>query len=159
MVAPLLEISASVIIVFVILIVGGSLLSYWVARRKQKKRHSDLLECGLNKDLAGFKAALANKNADVNAINLNKFTPLILAVSKFGQKGITEELLKKGAYIDWQDINGDTALHYAASGGKKSIIKLLVEKGANKSLTNEKRETPLDIVQQKNKQDLIDLLS
>jgi ankyrin repeat protein len=154
-----LEIPLEGIGVIAALFIGFSLLGLWRSNRRLKKTFPEILEAGAKRDLDAFKEALKNKKLDINAINLNRTTPLIYAVSTFGQKYLVQEVLEKGALIDWQDLYGNSALHHAARGSKKNLIKLLLEHGANTSLKNEEGKTPLDIVTEKGKQDLIDLLS
>ena len=43
---------------------------------------------------------------------------------------MVEELIKLGADVNWIGRNGFTALHYAASGGYKSIVRTLLDKEA-----------------------------
>lgn len=124
----------------------------------KKKQNSKLLNAGLKGDLETFKKELKKKNADVNAVNLNGYTPLIIATLKFGQKYVIEELLNKGALIDWQDISGNTALHYAVERNKKALVKLFIERGANINLVNELDEKPNDIALKSSKKELIEII-
>ncbi len=76
-----------------------------------------------------FKAAqvlIDWPKTDVNSLNINGESPLMLAALK-GQQELAEKLIRKGA-----DVNktGWTPLHYAASSGHLSIISLLLENSA-----------------------------
>ncbi|XP_008473369.1 ankyrin repeat domain-containing protein 40-like [Diaphorina citri] len=54
------------------------------------------------------------------------------------------ELVSKGIDINAQhDMNGWTALHWAAKRGQKDIVSYLLKHGADKSLLTSKEETPL----------------
>ena len=63
----------------------------------------------------------------------------------FGQKYLVEELIEKGAFLDWQDLYGNTALHYAVRRNRKTLVKVFVQQGANLTLQNEEGKTPADI--------------
>ena len=45
-------------------------------------------------------------------------------------------LIESGAYINAQDIYGNTALIYAASSNTEDVVELLIEAGADIELTN-----------------------
>jgi len=54
-------------------------------------------------------------------------------------------LLEAGADPDLQDKIGDTALHYAARGGREEAVALLIEHGASLDIENNAGQTPLDL--------------
>jgi ankyrin repeat protein len=66
----------------------------------------------------------------------------------------------------WMSVMGaDTALHYAARGGKEDMVRLLLERGANKSLKTSPRashigeyKTALEIAEEKGFEVIADLL-
>lgn len=66
----------------------------------------------LNGHFAVVETLLTQGQCDVNVRNNRQQTPLLLAVSQ-GQCGIAELLLSRGAQLDAQDEDGDTALHVA----------------------------------------------
>jgi hypothetical protein len=45
----------------------------------------------------------------------------------------------------YQDCNGNTPLHKAASGGHKDIVEILIEEGANLREVNDNGQKPLDV--------------
>jgi len=107
------------------------------------------------KNLEGIKAAIES-GEDINAINeydQKQQTPLLRAVS-YGYIDpvyieIARYLIQQGAEINHQDIDGFTALHYAAKDGLLEIVKLLVERGADLNVYPDetkfyKGETPLN---------------
>lgn len=55
---------------------------------------------------------------------------------------ILKLLLEKGGNINAQDMEGNTALHYASKGGFPQIVKLLLEHGADPKLPNFKGHLP-----------------
>jgi ankyrin repeat protein len=58
---------------------------------------------------------------------------------------MAETLLKNKADVNLAFKNGNTPLHFAVASGNLKIVKLLVEKGANKNAKNNKGQTPFDI--------------
>ena len=60
--------------------------------------------------------------------------------------------------LDFQYINGETALMAAAGEGHNKIVKILLEKGANKDVKNYNNETAYDISMIKRLQDTASLL-
>ena len=82
---------------------------------------------------------MAWPKTDVNAINSKGESPLMLAALR-GQEDVAQRLIKKGA-----DVNktGWTPLHYAASGGKVPLLKLLIENHAYIDAESPNGTTPL----------------
>ena len=82
---------------------------------------------------------MAWPKTDVNAINSKGESPLMLAALR-GQEDVAQRLMKKGA-----DVNktGWTPLHYAASGGKVPLLKLLIENHAYIDAESPNGTTPL----------------
>ena len=76
-------------------------------------------------------------------------TPLINA-SRFGHVDVVVFLLNSGANINFQNSQGDTALHHAVYENKYDIVKLLIAKGADIRKTNKNSETPYQIASRKN---------
>lgn len=62
---------------------------------------------------------------------------------------MVELLLKNGANVNIQDESENTALHYAASNGKKDFVALLIKHGADINLTNVREQKPLDYANQR----------
>lgn len=52
--------------------------------------------------------------------------------------------LQLGADMHMQDVNGETALHYAAENGHPQIVKTLLRYGANDKIRNRRGLTPLE---------------
>ena len=89
-------------------------------------------------------AALDN-GADVNFINNNSNTPLIIA-SQFGDANMVKLLIERGANINYQNSLGNTALHVAAEYGTSDTIEALLNAGADIDLKNNKDLLPYDLV-------------
>lgn len=91
--------------------------------------------------------ALSMRGSDVSLINDNGYTALHKAV-QFGHTGIVDILCKEDKVrniIDSRLKDGSTALCLAASKGYGSIIRILLNNRANRSLRNNYHQTPLDI--------------
>jgi hypothetical protein len=71
-------------------------------------------------------------------------TPLIFAIKCGRSKELIKKLIKaiphdeKNKNLDARDSKGNTALHYACLCGYNKIIKLLIKKGADTSVTNKR---------------------
>ena len=87
----------------------------------------DMLKCG----------------ADVNAINSEGKTPLIRAVER-GAWDVAEVLVQNHAKLDAKNPNnGWTALMYAAHGGCKEAVEILIKAGAGLEIRDDREETAL----------------
>lgn len=76
---------------------------------------------------------------DVNRIKEEK----LREATCFGDEEAVRTLVEKGVNINAQhEINGWTALHWAAKRGHANIIAYLLEHGADKTLLSKKGETP-----------------
>ena len=87
---------------------------------------------------------LINKCLDVNAVNNNGKTPLILACEL--QKNnfeCVELLIKNGADVNKIDNEGYTALLLQSLNGNFECVKLLIENGADINMVDNKNNTPL----------------
>lgn len=71
-----------------------------------------------------------------------KQTPLMLAAC-YGWEHIAAELIRAGAKLDLQDINGDTALHYTAQFTQPRVMKLLLDAGADPNIQDKWGTPPL----------------
>lgn len=144
-----------------VIIVGAMMLaaSLITLFRKSRVRYPDILDAAHKKDLKKLKKALESKNVKVNIADVYGFSVLIHALSKFGQKYIVEDVINKGANMDWQDKYGNTALHYAVIQNKPALVQILKEKGTNMTLRNNEGKTPLDIANEKSKIKLVEILN
>jgi serine/threonine-protein phosphatase 6 regulatory ankyrin repeat subunit A len=97
--------------------------------------------------MAGDKqvvVALLDGGVDVNAVNKNGRTALMLAADD-DQKLIARTLLENDATIDSTDADGLTALHTACSRGYLTLCILFVKYGANIEVKTLKGESPLHV--------------
>ena len=69
---------------------------------------------------------------------------MLIKACQNGQKGIVEIYLEnKDVNINRVDDGGLTALHYACSNGTRDIVKRLLDKGADVTITTNRGVTPL----------------
>jgi ankyrin repeat protein len=104
---------------------------------------------------------LVEAGADVNQKEKNGETAIISAMQSGpdDHPEIVEYLLDHGAVPDSSSQFGHTVLLYAVEGGHLSIIKKLIEKGANIEQTDKySRQTPLISAAYKEKTDVVKLL-
>ncbi|EEB55644.1 ankyrin repeat domain protein [Wolbachia endosymbiont of Culex quinquefasciatus JHB] len=93
---------------------------------------------------ASVVEVLLKAEANVNAVDSNKwFTPLHVAAEN-GHASVVEVLLKAEANVNAVGIEGCTPLHFAAGNGHVDIVNLLLEKGANVNAVDRYGKTPLD---------------
>ncbi|OWA50119.1 E3 ubiquitin-protein ligase MIB1 [Hypsibius exemplaris] len=74
-------------------------------------------------------------NADINARNKRKQTPLHIAVNK-GHAAVVCSLLLFGCHASLQDSEGDTPLHDAVSKKRDDILAILLDHNADVALCN-----------------------
>ena len=71
--------------------------------------------------------------------------------------GDVKNLLDQGEALDAKQ-NGQTALHYAAMGGKVDIVTILIARGANVNVQDEQGITPLMLAAKEGRMDAIQAL-
>ncbi|KAJ3275174.1 hypothetical protein HK104_003948, partial [Borealophlyctis nickersoniae] len=75
-------------------------------------------------------------------------TPLQCAIMK-GEDAIARDIVERVAEKGDLDVTfggGNTALHLATFLGARDLVKLLIERGANRSVRNAKGFAPVDVV-------------
>ena len=87
-------------------------------------------------------AKFLDQDHDINETGRNELTAISFAASR-GHLDIVKVLGKKGALLDLQDGDGDTALHNAAAerGGPEIVAKFL-KLGSDTGIENKNGETP-----------------
>jgi ankyrin repeat protein len=91
----------------------------------------------------GFAAAILEHGVYVDVTNQAGQTPLFLA-ARGGLDFMADRFIQAGANINsYEPRTGNTALHVAAINGDSSMIKLLLKRGANPSITNKTSYTAL----------------
>ncbi|NXU31861.1 ZDH13 Palmitoyltransferase, partial [Thalassarche chlororhynchos] len=148
---------------------GGDLNStplHWAIRQGHLPMVMLLLKCGADPSLIdgeGFSsihlavlfqhmpivAYLISKSQSIDTTDFNGQTPLMLSAQKAIGPEPTRFLLKFNPSLNAVDnVQKNTALHWAITSGNTSAVDLLLEAGASLDIKNVKGETPLDLAYQ-----------
>lgn len=86
---------------------------------------------------------------------------LALAYRSTSKTEINEALSKLGVNVNYQDENGDTALHLSVRSKNDTIVDLLIKRGADSEIQNKKGKTAVTLAQERleNNPDDVRLLS
>ncbi|MFN3861115.1 MAG: ankyrin repeat domain-containing protein [Roseateles sp.] len=101
-----------------------------------------------------LEALLASPKVDVNAVNADGETPLMLAAIR-GALPAVQALVKRGAAVNRR---GWTPLHYACSGPDNGVAAFLIAHGAELNARSENGTTPLMMAARYGNGDLVPLL-
>ena len=102
--------------------------------------------------------AIFNHSADVNAVNKNNVTALMIAFEK-GNEGAINALLNAGADLNITDVEGNSGVHHAVILNCNSkILQAVINQNVNVNATNMKNETALMIACQKGNESAIHIL-
>ena len=84
--------------------------------------------------------------ADVNAVDQSGSPALVIA-AKLNHPAILKELLAAGPEeVDQTDCDGFTALHYACIEGRKKLVELLLDRGADPLHKTKAGDAPIQLV-------------
>lgn len=102
-------------------------------------------------DLDGLLDAIDNRQLPVDAKGLNEFNALISA-SQTGNAEMVHALLNRGANPNAVDFDGRSSVTYALSNSAKNttILRTLLDAGADLTLQDNRRRTALDKAKQLN---------
>lgn len=119
----------------------------------------DIFECCRRRDVEGVIKVLDNDPSLINARSTawNGVTPIHYAID-FGDIGLVNLLLERGADVNMKSESGLTPLHLCASRNQLDIAKVLLEKGAKVNDTNCTGETPLHLAAAQGHKDMVALL-
>lgn len=94
----------------------------------------------------------------MNARDSNRYTPLHFAAQQY-QVDVAESLLRLGAAVDAQDINGKTAVSNAVfcCQGRVDLIRLLITHGADKDMRNNYGVSPRILSKSTGYRDIVQL--
>ncbi|CAE7027191.1 Polb [Symbiodinium natans] len=117
-------------------------------RERPKKYGVLLLDALVQRDLRTAEAAM-EAGADVNLPDDRGDAALLLIVkskwkdSQGLQSRLVNKVFKAGASLDFQNLQGNSALHFASHRGSLELINVLLGLRANPRLTNSEGNTPL----------------
>ena len=87
--------------------------------------------------------AISKKKSHLTDTNEHKHTVLYLA-ARSGYHDTTLHLIKAGAPVNHQQVDGSTPLHGASYYGQKEIVEMLLEHGADPTVKNRFGNTPAE---------------
>lgn len=128
-----------------------------IARNDGKTPLMLLQYMDINTNLALLPLFL-EKGADVNHVDNNGNTALIINTQNFCYKGVVKELVRAGADVNISNNTGDNALHYALRYGNQEVARFLLKKGADCNKTDNQGITPLQIAVEKGYDTLLDIM-
>lgn len=148
----------------------------WLAARYGRPESAGLLlECGANihvRDSSGrtplmvaawfghfdIVKLLIAKGAPIDVVDLEERSTLHLA-SWFGHFQIVEFLVNRSStFINSRDKNANTPLHFACQHNYKQIVEKLLIAGADPKLKNKADQTPQQLAEAEDRQEVIELL-
>lgn len=103
-------------------------------------------------------ALLLERGADVTSPNRRGFTPLITAAYR-GHERVVDMLLRHGgSNVDATNKHGQSALWFACYRGHDQVLAKLLEAGADPTLKDRKRRSPMQVAEEGNHQACVKLL-
>jgi len=103
---------------------------------------------------------LIDKGAEINAVDGGGLSPLHWS-ALFGLKGTAEILVGAKADIDSQTKSGETPLHFCAEKGKASLVRYLLDQGANTTIRDKQQgggNLPYDAAKKGCNKEIMDML-
>ena len=79
---------------------------------------------------------------ELNIIKDKEENNLLSVAVQSGYFEICELLIKNGLPINAKNAMGNTPLHFAIAYKRNKIVQLLIDSGANESITNNRNKTP-----------------
>ena len=120
------------------------------------RKYSDVFETILSDDIDAFMAFL-KAGIDVNAKNVNGFTPLHCACGR-GLREVADMLIARYAEVNARSNRDWTPLHSAAICGHRELAELLIEKGALVNVEDQDGITPLHRASDRGFREIVELL-
>jgi ankyrin repeat protein len=113
-----------------------------VKKKTSKNQSTEIFEAIKYNNIQSVVSEI-DKNFDaVNARDISKNTPLILAATKKNIQ-IIKILIDKNANVNYQNIGGATALHVASRNGNIDIARLLLSANADVNIKDAYGYTPI----------------
>jgi ankyrin repeat protein len=108
---------------------------------------------------AGVARLLLDEGADVAAVSRNRMEVMPLHSAVAGRhRAVVEVLLDGGAPVDARAHGGYTPLLEAAQNGDRSLVELLLARGADPALARDDGKTSRDLAMEKGHEDVADVL-
>lgn len=101
---------------------------------------------------------LIDREADVNHVDNDGNTALILNTKNNCYKGTVKELIKAGADVNLYDKQGNSALYYALKNGDQESARFMIKKGADFNHENNQGVTPLQVAVEKGYDNVLELM-
>lgn len=124
---------------------------------KNDKNGESLLHVAVGFGRLDVAEMLIARGADLNAVNRQDETPLILA-TQAGDIKIVKLLINSGADLSLVDNFGEAAVHHLAESGDEDIALLLIGAGADINTVDEMENTPLHYAARSHSPELIQVL-
>ena len=83
---------------------------------------------------------------------------MLIIASQLGDIDRVRLAIAKGAYVNYQDEKGGTALHWAVFYGHKEIVRLLLMQGADPLIRDKNGITPVDVAKINRKREVLKIL-
>lgn len=116
-----------------------------VREKKHNKNWTTPLHVAASQGFVDIADFLLTKGADVNSLDHEGNTPLLLAVNKVGSCDMLNLLLSYSAELDLRDKQGTTALMKAVEVLDIDAVRILMAAGANVKQKNKQGKTAADI--------------
>ena len=103
-----------------------------------------LLAAVMKGELIKVKRLLERSSADIHTKSTSHLSLLQLAII-YGHVKVADYLIQKGIDLHYRDPQGWTALHDAALGDHKPLVRKLILKGCSPTATTNRSELPIDV--------------
>jgi hypothetical protein len=115
--------------------------------RTNRERKPALIVALELKNMEAVNILLNSSGINVNLQQLSNYvTPLMIAVSEDENMRLLNRLIGMGANVNMDDIEGNTALFYAAKNFNLNNMNLLLSNGADINKLNKNRLNPLEYI-------------
>lgn len=114
------------------------------ANPRSKQAETPLWVAARSHDDATVAEILAEHRAEVDAVDVQGVSPLIVA-AETGHPAMVRFLLSKGALVERRSHDGRTALHHAAENGHEDVVEALLESEASPNQAMNDGRTALQV--------------
>ena len=117
-------------------------IGLYMHTRSRQSTPKNIWQAAAQGNLAAVKNFVEVQKVDVNSVDDEKRTPLILATDN-EQLKVMNYLIQNKADVNMQDEYGETALMHAAKEGLHSMVRALIARNVNVNAVNKQSETAL----------------